>query len=720
MTTPSDITVTPLTGLNHIDALLDKGPDWNYLSNNNANVLFYTFSTTSGNESGRTGQEAFSASQQAAARTAFSYLQQVTGIVFQETASGTGAEFHLANLNLDGAYTTGLNSWLSSRSGTDTTVTSYTANAYVYLDNAEWRTMTQNLTVGTQGYETLLHELGHALGLKHPFVEPGDEGLAVLPASEDNTSNTLMSYTNVGGWHSTYSPYDIAALNWLYGGDGLRGELGINSTTGARYLTGSFKDDVLNGTQFDDKLQGNGGNDMIDGGAGTDTVVFSANRGAYAFATLADGSLAVSGADGTDTLRNIELLQFADMRVERASVTGDTVAPAAPVMAVTQNGYLYARGSQPSMNGTAEANSTVKVYLNDQVIATATADANGLWSARSSVALADGLNYRAYATATDAAGNVSTGSSGVTFHIDATAPSIPTVNIALAPGGNKPMFTGSGEAGTTIELYRDGDFTKIGSAVVGADGTWSLASQPLPNGNYNVIVTSLDLAGNARAGQITAAVAIANTGYQVGTANADTIVMNPGSTAVDAGAGIDTVVFNGARADFAVKKETWGYSVTAANGEVDGLFNVERIQFNDGWKAIDIDASAGQVFRLYQAVFDRAPDLGGMGYWLNRMDTGTELMQLANEFMSIKAPDGTVEFETLYGANLSNAQFVDELYDNVLNRDPDAGGEAYWLQQIELHSRAQILMAFSESPENQANVIELIAQGIDFVPLPTV
>ena len=111
MTTPSDITVTPLTGLNHIDALLDKGPDWNYLSNNNANILFYTFSTTSGNEDGRTGQETFSASQQAATRTAFSYLQQLTGIQFQETTSGTGADFHLANLNLDGSNTTGLCSW---------------------------------------------------------------------------------------------------------------------------------------------------------------------------------------------------------------------------------------------------------------------------------------------------------------------------------------------------------------------------------------------------------------------------------------------------------------------------------------------------------------------------------------------------------------------------------------------------------------------------------
>ena len=708
MAIPSDITVTPLTGLNHIDALLDKGPDWNYLTNGNANVLFYTFSITSGNEDGRTGQEMFSVSQQAATRTAFSYLQQLTGIGFQETTTGTGAQFHLANLNLEGAYTTGLNSWLSQRSGTDTTVTSYNANAYVYLDNAEWRTMTQNLAQGTQGYETLLHELGHALGLKHPFLEPGGEAQVVLSGSDDNTSNTLMSYNSAGGWHSTYSPFDVAALNWLYGGDGLRGELGINSTTGARYLTGSFKDDVLAGTPFNDTLQGNGGNDMINGGAGTDTVVFNGNRGAYAFTTLADGALAVSGAEGTDTLSNIEWLQFADMRVERANVTADNVAPPPPVMAVTQNGFLYARGSQPTMNGTAEANSTVKVYLNDKVIATAMADASGLWSARSTVALADGLNYRAYATATDAAGNVSTGSSGITFHIDATAPSIPTVNIALPLGGNKPLFSGVGEAGTTIELYRDSDYTKIGSAVVGGDGKWALASQPLPNGNYNVVVTSLDLAGNARAGQVTAAVSIANTSYQAGTANADTIVMNPGSTAVDAGVGIDTVVIAGARADFAVKKETWGYSVTGANGEVDGLFNVERIQFNDGWKAID-DNSA-KIFRLYQAIMGRESDEGGLGFWTKHLDNGTLLTTIASGFM--EAP----EFDSLYGADPSNQEFIYKLYDNVLNREPDAGGLLYWTAQIDRIGKEQLVIEFSESPENQALVIDTVGKGLDFVP----
>lgn len=712
MATVSDITTTPLSGLNHIDALLDKGPDWNFLSNSGANVLYYTFSTASGNEAGRTGQEMFSTAQQAATRTAFTYLQQVTGIEFRETGAGTAAQIHLANIDIDGARTTGLCSWQASyRATSNGTLTDYTANAYVYLDNVEWRHITQNLTPGTQGYETLLHELGHALGLKHPF-----EGDTVLPRDEDHTANTLMSYDARGGWYTTYSPYDIAAFNWLYGGDGLRGALGLNGS-GGRYITGSFKDDVLVGTVFNDTLQGNGGNDMINGGAGIDTVVYDGNRNDYTFGLLSDGALTVTGAQGTDTLYNIDWLRFDDMTVERANVVAlDTQPPAAPVMAITQNGLLYANSNRPLISGTAEANATVRVYIGDRLIATATADANGLWNTRATEALADGMNYLAYATATDAAGNVSPRSANVPFHVDATAPSIPTLNIGLAAEGNRPVMSGVAEPGTTIELYRESDLTLIGSAVAGADGKWVWNAQPLPNGNYSVVVVSLDAAGNARAGQAAVSMSINHDGYQVGTPNADVITLNPGSTAVDGGDGIDTVVINGNSGDFILRDQTWGFSVTSANGEVDGLFNVERIKFNDGYKAIDIDGAAGQIFRLYQAVFDRAPDLGGMGYWLHRMETGSNLMQLAQEFMSITAPDGTIEFETLYGKDLSDGQFIIELYDNVLNRAPDTGGQAYWLQQIQQHDRAQILMAFSESPENKVNVVELVAQGIDYIP----
>jgi len=710
MATVSDITITPLSGLNHIDALLDKGPDWNFLPGAGSNTISYTFSVSSGNEADQTGQVAFNAAQQVGARSIFTYLQQETGIKFVETTSGTGAQIHLANMNLQGSNVTGLCSWAAKYEYTsNNTLTDYSANAYVYLDNVEFFSENHNLVPGTGGYQTLLHELGHALGLKHPFYENTgkNETQIVLPKAEDNTTNTLMSYTHNGPALSTFSPYDIAALNWLYGRDGLGGALGIGSTTGGRYVTGSNKAETLMGTQFNDIFQGNGGNDMINGGEGTDTVIFNGARNAYSFTNLANGSLAVAGATGTTTLQSIETLQFADMTVARAAV--DTLAPTAPVVAVTQNGNLYATtGNVPYFNGSAEAGSTVRLYIGQQLIATTTAGDNALWSAKSELRFNDGLNYRVTATATDAAGNTSVLSTGVPFHIDATPPSAPTLTVALAAGANRPLFSGSGEPGTTIDLWRDSDFTKIGTATVGGDGKWALSSQPLPNGPYNIVVTSTDLAGNSTAGAQSVPMTIANANYLAGTNGADTITMTAGSNAVNGGAGIDIAVFSGARADYTIEKKAWGYSVTDRSGEVDGLFSVERLKFSDGWKGID-DTSA-QIYRLYQAMWDRPSDTGGQGYWSFRMDQGAPLVQIADEFMDYP------EFITAFGQNPSNEVFIEKLYQNVLNRAPDDGGRLYWLSQIDHIGRAQLILEFSESPENQAQLIGVTSGGVNFDP----
>jgi serralysin len=65
---------------------------------------------------------------------------------------------------------------------------------------------------GNHGYMTLIHEIGHSLGLKHPF-----DGTKILPSVEDNTTNTVMTYNFTGNSASTFMPYDIKALQSLYG-----------------------------------------------------------------------------------------------------------------------------------------------------------------------------------------------------------------------------------------------------------------------------------------------------------------------------------------------------------------------------------------------------------------------------------------------------------------------------------------------------------------------
>ncbi|WP_088892734.1 pre-peptidase C-terminal domain-containing protein [Leptolyngbya ohadii] len=64
---------------------------------------------------------------------------------------------------------------------------------------------------GSHGYMTLIHEIGHALGLKHPF-----EDSPRLTLQEDNTTNTVMTY-NFTESSATFMPFDIRALQYLYG-----------------------------------------------------------------------------------------------------------------------------------------------------------------------------------------------------------------------------------------------------------------------------------------------------------------------------------------------------------------------------------------------------------------------------------------------------------------------------------------------------------------------
>ncbi|MDJ0678264.1 MAG: M10 family metallopeptidase [Xenococcaceae cyanobacterium MO_167.B52] len=65
---------------------------------------------------------------------------------------------------------------------------------------------------GKHGYMSLIHETLHALGLKHPHEEDN-----TLSTEEDNTAYTVMSYEFSGNSSGTAMPYDIAALQYLYG-----------------------------------------------------------------------------------------------------------------------------------------------------------------------------------------------------------------------------------------------------------------------------------------------------------------------------------------------------------------------------------------------------------------------------------------------------------------------------------------------------------------------
>ena len=193
-----------------------------------------------------------------------------------------------------------------------------------------------------------------------------------------------------------------------------------------------------------------------------------------------------------------------------------------------------------------------------------------------------------------------------------------------------------------------------------------------------------------------------------GSSGNDLLGGGPGNDTIDGGAGNDIAFFSGARANYTITSSGSTYTVVDKRG-IDGtdtITNVERLQFTDTSVAFDTAGTAGQAFRLYQAAFNRSPDQGGLGFQVKSLDKGASLSQVAASFIT------SAEFQKTYGA-LDNTAFATQLYQNVLHRAPDAGGLAYHVDNLARGvSRADVLVVFSESAENQAALIGTISAGM--------
>ncbi|MEO1554850.1 MAG: DUF4214 domain-containing protein, partial [Pseudomonadota bacterium] len=128
----------------------------------------------------------------------------------------------------------------------------------------------------------------------------------------------------------------------------------------------------------------------------------------------------------------------------------------------------------------------------------------------------------------------------------------------------------------------------------------------------------------------------------------------------------------------------------------------------DGPDAVDDVVSngkelTGQVFRLYGGTLGREPDSTGFTSWYNGLVRGQEgtggvtLLQAANAFVN------SAEFQQTYGT-LTDAEFVRQLYLNVLDREPDPRGLERWTGDLANGvSRAEVVLGFTQGAEFRAD-----------------
>jgi hypothetical protein len=118
------------------------------------------------------------------------------------------------------------------------------------------------------------------------------------------------------------------------------------------------------------------------------------------------------------------------------------------------------------------------------------------------------------------------------------------------------------------------------------------------------------------------------------------------------------------------------------------------------------DAYAGpMVADLYRRVLDREPDAGGTAYWVRRIQAGLGLRDVSIGFYA--------SAERYLKSGSTHQGFVRRLYEDILHRPPDAGGLRHWTDRMETGTpRTVVAGGFFASVESRADRVDRLYRSI--------
>ena len=506
------------------------------------------------------------------------------------------------------------------------------------------------------------------------------------------------------------------------------------------------------GTEGDNTFYSAPNPELFDGLGGKDTVVYPGARADYSLSVLPNRNVQVTGntpaaaQNGSDVLHNIERLRFSDSEINLSTPPETTdVTPTPPK---TPDGtptgvnaqYIIAAASASKPDGTTgttpysftvtrSGDASKAATLGYSVFGSGGNPAPGYMfvAAGGTVSLSAGattatvtVDVRAARLTSSEGFTVALSSPDGTSITTAAASGIIGANSAAPALGLKDIaVTGSHDQYLVVD--NPGGTALIRDTVPGRDGDRTV--QDLQHVIFSDGVGVMDPTGNAES--ITRLYQAAlNRSPDQGGLDLFTHALSVGAVSLASLAstftsspefinaygtldntGFVTQLYQNVlhRAPDAAGAQNFVNVLNNGGSRPDALVSIANSPENRvNLRPITGDRNDGEAARLYQAGLNRAPDGGGLSLFSTALANGATPEQIAHGFVT------STEFSNNYGALTNPADFVAQLYANVLHRAPDAAGQQVFVNALNSGaSRESVLLGFSDSTENRLNTATL-------------